>query len=321
MRWLGVLLPLWLAAALGGCKTGLPKGEPDTLLAEGKRHYEAKEYSDATRYFRAVKERHPEAEEAEEGRFLLAEARRHRGHGQRAFEAYKKFIETYPNSRYAVGVALGEYRLGLDHLEGKVPGFWIFKADRAYGVRILEHMQINFRNHSLADDALMRVSDYHLKERDYEDATMVLRRLLAEYPRSEHMLWARFQLARSLWLQNQGPAYDERLLENSRRAFEDYVGTARLAGMAQKQAKQIEAAGRMIARIDGRRAEKEYVIGRFYERTRHPGAAVYYYRHCIRTFPQTEHAEASRKRLARLEAREEPAPPAKAPAPKKGEKK
>ena len=297
--WLAAFLPFWLAA----CKTGLPTGEPEELLAEGRRIYEAKGFKDATRYFRSIGKRYPEAAEAEQALFFEAECRRHRRQGPVAFETYKKFVETYPNSRYAVGVALGEYRLGVDHFEGRIPSFLIFGKDRAYGVRILEHMQINFRNHSLADDALMRVVSYHLEERDYADATRVLRRLLAEYPRSEHMLWSRFQLARSLWLQSQGPLYDERLLTDSRRAFEDYIGTARLAGMEQKQAKQIAAARKMIVRIDERRAEKEYLIGRFYERTKRPRAAIYYYEHCVRAFPQTESAGSCRKQLEKLLAR------------------
>ncbi|MHC4136552.1 MAG: outer membrane protein assembly factor BamD [Planctomycetota bacterium] len=295
---LAVFLPLWLAA----CKTGLPTGDPAELLAEGKHGYEAQSYKAANRYFRAVTRRYPEAAEAEEALFLEAECRRHRRQGPVAFETYKKFVETYPNSRYAVGVARGEYRLGIDHFDGKIPGFLIFGKDRAFGVRILEHMQINFRNHSLADDALMRVVSFHLEKRDYADATRVLRRLLAEYPRSEHMLWARFQLARSLWLQNQGPLYDERLLIDSRRAFEDYIGTARLAGMEEKQRKQIEAARKMISKIDGRRAEKEFIVGRFYERTDRPRAAIYYYEHCVRTYPQTEGAVSSRQRLEKLRA-------------------
>ena len=301
-----VFVPLLLAA----CKIGLPAGDPAELLAEGKRTYEAKTYKSANRYFRAITKRYPEAAEAEEALFFEAECRRHRRQGPVAFETYKKFVETYPNSRYAVGVALGEYRLGVDHFEGRIPSFLIFGKDRAFGVRILEHMQINFRNHSLADDALMRVVSFHLGKRDYADATRVARRLLAEYPRSEHMLWARFQLARSLWLQNQGALYDERLLIDSRRAFEDYIGTARLAGMEEKQRKQIEAARKMISRIDERRAEKEYLVGRFYERTDRPRAAIYYFEHCIRTYPQTVGAGSSRQRLEGLLApgRQEKAP-------------
>ena len=39
------------------------------------------------------------------------------------------------------------------------------------------------------------------------------------------------------------------------------------------------------------------LIGRFYERTGRPESAVYYYRHCLRTFPGTKHAKESQDRL------------------------
>jgi outer membrane protein assembly factor BamD (BamD/ComL family) len=182
-----------------------------------------------------------------------------------------------------------------------MPGFLFFGADRGYGTRVLDHMQVHFRNYSMADDALVAVADYYVDDKDYEGATDTLRRLLAEYPRSEHMLWARFQFARTLWLQNQGALYDERLLIQSKRGFEDYVGTARLMGEAERQAAQIETAEQMIVRINERMAEKEYRIGRFYERTKAPRSAIYYYRHCMRSYPDTFYAGESRKRIGALE--------------------
>jgi outer membrane protein assembly factor BamD (BamD/ComL family) len=300
MRRFGLLLPFWLALSLGGCRAAIAKGPPDQLLARGKQFLEAKDYRRAEPQFRGVQQRHPESDEAEEAQFLLAETRRHRRKGQTAFESYKKFVERYPNSRFSVGAAVGEYRLGMDHLEGRIPGFLFFKSPRSYGVRILAHMQIHFRNHSLADDALVKVANWHLKKKEYEQAAVVLRRLLSEYPRSPNMLWARYQFGRTLWLQNQGALYDERLLRQSRRAFEDFIGTARLTGQAQRLAKRVDAAQRMIKRIDDRIARKGYETGRFYERRRHPSSAVYYYEHVRKSYPGSKYATESEKRLKKL---------------------
>jgi len=299
-----LLLPIWLALA-ASCASSPVKGEPDVVLAEGKKRFEAKDWNGALACFRGVRKYNESSDEAEEALFLDAECRRHLREGTRAFETYKKFIEQYPTSQYAVGVAVGEYELGNAFLEGKIPGFLFFKADRGYGVRVLESMQVSFPNHSLADDALVKVAEFQLGRQEYDNAAVTLERLLAEYPRSENMLWARFQLARSFWLQNQGPRYDERLLTRSRRAFEDYIGTARLLGQEEAQAEQIAKAEETIKRIDERRAESEYLIGRFYERTKHPTSAVYYYRHCAQAFPGTKGAAASAERLKTLTARQE----------------
>lgn len=297
-RFWAPILPLWLA--LAGCQTSAAKGEPQNLLAAGKSHYAKKEYRQAARHFRGVDRYHPESDEAEEALFMLAESDRQRGKGQLSFGYYKEFVEKFPNSRFAVGAAIGEFKLGTAHFDGEIPGFFIFGADKGYGVDILEHMHLHYRNHSLADDALMRVADWHLKQRNYEDAVDTLKRLLAEYPRSEHMLWSRFQLARTLWLLNQGALYDERLLLQSKRAFEDYIGTAKILRRTEEQGDRIQLAEQMLEKIRERRAEKDYLVGRFYERRGHPKSAVYYYRHCVRAFPGTEHAGKAQGRIERL---------------------
>jgi outer membrane protein assembly factor BamD (BamD/ComL family) len=297
-----------LLALLVACSS-LPKGEPAVLLPEARALHEKGDFANARRYAEAVTKGYEEAEEAEEALYLLADCRRRLRQGTRSFETYRKFVDKYPNSRFAVGVAVGEYELGQAYLKGEMSGFLFFSADRGYGTRVLDHMQIHFRNHSLADDALVSVADYFMKDSDYDQATDALKRLLAEYPRSEHMLWARFQFARTLWLRNQGPLYDERLLVQSRRAFEDYVGTARLLGEAERQKEQIGSAEQMIARINERLAEKEYLIGRFYERTKAPTSALYYYRHCVRTYPGTEFATASAKRAGELDSTAAARPP------------
>lgn len=306
-----------LLALLAACSS-LPKGEPGTLLPEARALHAKGDYSNARRYAEAVVKGHEEAEEAEEALYLLADCRRKLRQGTRSFEHYRKFVDKYPNSRFAVGIAVGEYELGMAYLRDEMPGFLFFGADPAFGTRVLDHMQIHFKNHSLADDALVHVADYFMKDDDHEQATDALKRLLAEYPRSEHTLWARFQFARTLWLQNQGPLYDERVLIQSRRAFEDYIGTARMLGEGERQKEQIAAAEQMVTRINERLAEKEYLIGRFYERTKARTSALYYYRHCMRTYPGTEFATVCAKRVGEIEAAPAPAPVAPEEPPAKG---
>jgi outer membrane protein assembly factor BamD (BamD/ComL family) len=306
-----------LLALLAACSS-LPKGEPAALLPEARALHEKGDFANARRYAEAVWKGHEESEEAEEALYLLADCRRRLRQGTRSFDNYKKFVDKYPNSRFAVGIAVGEYELGMAYIRGEMSGFLFFGADPSYGTRVLDHMQIHFRNHSLADDALVNVADFFMKDDDYEQAADALKRLLAEYPRSEHTLWARFQFARTLWLQNQGPLYDERVLIQSRRAFEDYVGTARLLGEGERQKEQIESAEKMVLRINERLAEKEYLIGRFYERTKAPGSALFYYRHCVRTYPGTEFAATCAKRAGEIEAAAAPAPAPPPEEPAKG---
>ncbi len=295
-----LILPLWLAFLAPGCQLALPKGTPEELIAGARRHFEAKEWKEASRYSEAVRRNHEASDEAEEATFLYADSSRRLLKGQRSFSAYQKLAERWPTTRFSVEAAVTQFDLGVDHLDGKFPGVLFFGRNRAFGVRILEHMQVHYRNHSLADDALMRVSDWHLAHGDHDAATEVLRRLLANYPRSTFTMRARFQLARSLWLQCQGADYDERLLLQARRGFEDFIATAQQQGLAESLGEQIEASRRLVAAIVETLSEKHYRIGRFYERTGHPGSAIRYYEQTVVRYAGTKGAADAEERLRRL---------------------
>jgi len=294
-RALLLLVPLLVAcaSARGPAPELLARGK--TLLAEGKP-------ARAVACFRAIERDHEKSAEEEEGLFLLAEAHRKARHGERSFQSYKKFLEKFPASRFAVPAANGLYALGDDYLEGRIPGFFILPPDRGFGVPVLEHMQATFRNHSLADDALVRVGRFRMEEGDWNDAAEVWKRLLSEYPRSDYFLLAEYELARSLWLQVQGPHYDERLALQALRTYRDFVeNVARLPGGARGREKTVAAAERAIGKIREMLAEKQVLIARFYERTKRPRSALHYYRYCAAEYAGTAAAGEADRRLRELE--------------------
>ncbi len=294
-----ILLPIWLIALCVGCRSTY-SGPSEELLAKGKAAKEAKKYPDATRYFLGIDRDHVETAEHEEGLFHLADTRRLRGKGQSSFQTYRRFVEKYPNSRFSVAVAEGEFQLAMDHLEGRISGFLFFGSDQRLGVTIMEHLQLHFPNHSLADDALVRAADFELKAENYDNTIELLQRLLSDYPRRQHRFWARYQLARTLWLTNEGAVYDDLVLQKSKRAFEDFVATVKAAGVENEHAEHVAAAQAMMLRIDERRAEREYANGRFYERIGRPMSARVHYETCVSAFPTSQAAEKSKNRMQRL---------------------
>ncbi|MGQ0614201.1 MAG: tetratricopeptide repeat protein [Planctomycetaceae bacterium] len=299
-----LFLPIWLAALLAACSSA-PKAPPDRLLALGKEWASQKRWNRARLHFDALVKRHPAAVEVEEAQFLIAEMRRFAQQGASAFEAYKRFIERYPTSRFCVAAAEAEFALGVQYLEGRMPGFLFFPPDRGQGVKILGHMQANFANHSLADDALVRSGDYLMGNGEHKEAAEAYRSLLAEYPRSEYGLGARRSLAMALWRQSEGAAYDERILLQAARAFQDYVEVARLRNSeAEAESGRVADAEARIQGILEQLAEKQVLVARLYERRNQPRSAAFYYEYCVRQYPGTEHARLAAERLSRLGARE-----------------
>ncbi|MEM8884871.1 MAG: outer membrane protein assembly factor BamD [Planctomycetota bacterium] len=315
-RNLALFLPIWLIA-LTACVSPVPNEPPDRLIERGKDALEEGKYKRAGEVFIAIKQRHPESLEDEEASFLLAESKRLERYGGASFKAYQDFATRYPNSRYAVAAAEGEYKLGNAYFDKTLRGVLFFKPDPLVGARVLGHMQITFRNHSLADDALMDIGDYFVKDRSWQKAATAFQKLLQEYPRSSHVLRARFQYARTLFEMNQGPDYDERLLLDARRSFRDFVNAVRADGMEVELEEKIQSAGEYQVKIMERLGRKQYRIGRFYERTRNPGAALFYYNFLLTTYPDSKAAKDAARRAKILVDRgvvERPGAPENPPA-------
>jgi outer membrane protein assembly factor BamD (BamD/ComL family) len=297
------ILPIWLPLLLLACKGVVPNDPPDELLVRGKQFMKDENYKYAANHFLAIKSRYPESQEDEEASYLLGEAKLRQRYGGASFKALQDFATRYPNSRYAVAAAEAEYKLGIAYFDKSLWGILIFKPDPVVGARVMEHMQVHYRNHALADDALMQAGDFFVKKKRWQAALTFYRRLLQEYPRSSHVLRARFQHARALWNMSEGPDYDERLLLDAHRGFRDFVAAVESEGKQEELASQIESSQKMIAEIDARMAWKYYRVGRFYERTKRPGSALYYYNYCLTVYPDSKHAKKCAKRAEVLTKR------------------
>ena len=304
-------LPIWLAGSSISC-TSVPQRPADALLREGKVLFDKDEYGTARHWFRACKHRYPNAQAAEEATYLNAESNRLRRYSTTALAAYREFAENFPNSRFAVAAAEGEYQMGIAQIDGKIGGGFLFGPNRSLGVDILEHMQIAYKNHSLADDALVKIANYQMKEKRYEEAIDTCKRILSDYPRREHTLYVRYLLATAQWHRSEGPRYDEELLVGALRTLQDFIATTDDApDRAQKYKVQIAASEKLIVRVRERLGGKQVLIGDFYERRGEPTSAMVYYRYCIREYPATDAAKKAEKRLGVLDKRPADEPQAK----------
>jgi len=312
------ILPLWLGLLLVACQGPSTSGPPDELLAIGLKAYDSADFSTASTMFSAVRQKHPESAQDEQASIMFAETKRRQRYGGSSFKAYKDFATRYPNSRYAVMAAEGEYHLGNAYYDKTLWGFLFFKPDPVVGAQVMEHMQVHYRNHSLAQEALMDTGEFFLKKKKWEGARTYFKQLLAEYPRSRHVLRARFQFSRAVWEMSEGPDYDERLMLQSKRGFRDFKGAVRAAGKEVEMEKQLISADQFLVKIDEQLAKKQYRIGRFYERTKAPTSALHYYRYCLTEYPDTKAAKKCAKRIRPVEAKiaeqnqptEQPAVPA-----------
>ncbi len=126
----------------------------------------------------ASQEASPESRDFEAAQ-ALATASRHR----EAFEAFDKYLQTYPNS---ARVPEAQYALGYAQFSLKN-----YKASMATQQKLLQQ----FPDHAKAPDAMYNIANSQIQLSDVEGAKKTLRLLLSKYPKSDVAPTAQKRLA------------------------------------------------------------------------------------------------------------------------------
>lgn len=105
--------------------------------------------------------------------FEAAQALSRAGKHREAFDAYEKFLQTYPNGKR---VPEAQYALGYTQFSLKN-----YKAAMATQQKMLQQ----YPDHAKAPDAMFNVANSQIQLSDVEGAKKTLRLLLAKYPESD----------------------------------------------------------------------------------------------------------------------------------------
>ncbi len=148
-----------------------------------------------------------------------------------------------------------------------------------------------------AEHALRLKADYHFLNGEFEEAELAYARLMREFPRGKHHKLAMLRSGRSALARFPGVHFDEADLLEAEVYFKDF----------ERQYPQDAAADQVPQVLDSiteKRAEKEFTVGRFYERIDELDAAAYYYRWVVEHYPQTTWSQSARERLVAIGAGE-----------------
>jgi len=241
-----------------------------------------------------------------EALLLRAEVEIARGDYYKALGHLKEFQNEFGDTELGERAAAFEFVVAEVFLAGKrrkVLGIPLLKAEDK-GIEALDELSAAAPESSLAEAAVKTKADYYYRVGEYLLSEAEFARLMEEFPRSQWYRYAMRRSAEAALASFGGIEFDDAPLIEAEERFNRYVNT--YAGSAEQ-----EGVGLILQQIHSQRAEKEYSIGQYYERTGHPKAAAFYYRSTMENWPGTIAATRAEKSLARL-PRSQPRP---APAP------
>jgi len=226
---------------------------------------------------------------------LYADAAFMRGEYGQADLRYKNVINEFPNTReFAISI-----RRELDIAKAWLAG----KKKRTLGILfldatdealdILSQIEQLAGGYRIAEVALWTKGEYFYKTGQFELAEIAFRRLAKEYKSPRYHQAAMYRSAASALASFPGVYFDDTPLLEAHELYTEYMESF------PNEARR-EDIPTILEQIRLKRAEKEFLIAKFYARIRKPQAAAYYYRYVIRTWADTLWAEKSRAELQRL---------------------
>ena len=180
-------------------------------------------------------------------------------------------------------------------LSGQKRIVWKILRMPAYddGIEALSRVWERIPGTRLGEQALRLIADYYFAVGDMDLAQDEYARLVREYPNGRYTSQAMLRSAEAAQSAFPGIKFDERALLEAEERYRQFQA----AYPARAREEDVDARLENISRL---RAAKDLDIAQWYERTRQPGAAAYYYQLVVRDRPDSLEATTARQRLEAL---------------------
>lgn len=294
----GTAYPYWIWTPKTGKwinpKTAV-KPTPKEQFDLAKTFYDLKNYDEARREFRKLIQHYPKALEASEGQYYLGLIDDAQDNLYEAFLAYQKVIDKYPFSERIQEIIERQYKIGEAFLEGK--------RRKALGVNLpVENPAIEIftrviENSTYGPHAASAQYKLGLALKSllrYYEAEEAFNKVITNYPNSEWVAPAKFQIASCRAAVSHGAEYDQGAAKEAEQKFEEFIKEHPEANLSKE-------AQNSLTQLRENDAKSKYQIGLFYEKQKANPAAKIYYNDVIANYAGSPWAAKALERMAILE--------------------
>lgn len=257
--------------------------------------YKEKNLDEALKQLENLIKKYPAARVAAEAQYRRATIYEEKGDFWRAFQTYRDLVESYPHSDRIEEVMEREFKIGNVFFSGKKAKFMGLEIlpSLPRAAQIFEHIVATSPYGSYGDEAQFRLGLTRKKSGQFAKAMESFQYLIEQYPESEFIPEARYQLAESSFLNSAASFRDERALDQAAANVDKYLSRYGTSEEAEKAAKLRQA-------IDEKNAEKNFIIGHYYEKQKHLESALIYYTDVAKRYPKTRWGVKAEDRMKAL---------------------
>lgn len=272
-------------------------------------------FVEAARKYQAAARKWPDSALEEDARFMVGECYFFADEYPEANEAFELLLKDYPHTRHldrteARRFAIAQYwlqqyeeqqlgSLSLNMTDKTRPAFDTF----AHALRVLNKIRLDDPTGKLADDATLAAGNAQFKAGRFIEADEFFTDLRKAYPTSEHQFVAHLLSVKAKLESYQGPDYSGDVLDQA----EELIKQIRRQFPTEAE-KEREFLARAYGEIRHQKAEREWWMGRYYDRRYQYRAARQHYQKILDEYADTAYQEQAAERVAAL-AGKPPRPP------------
>jgi len=273
------------------------KPTPKEQFDFAKTFYDAKNYEDAKRELKKLLKSYPKALEAAEGQYYLGLIEETQNNLYEAYKEFQKVIDKYPFSERIPEIIEREYKIADSFMTGyKRKALGIALPVENPAIEILAKVIENSTYGPLAPQAQYKLGLVLKGISRYYEAEEAFSKVIKNYPNSEWVDAAKFQIASCRQSVSRGAEYDQGASKEAKDQFEEFVREHPDAVLSQEAEKNID-------QLKDKEAESNYNIGRFYEKQGSYDAARLYYNDLVNSNPDSSWAVKAMERLQIMEKR------------------
>ncbi len=254
---------------------------------------------EAKREFDKLIQHYPRSSQAAEAQYYLGAIEEKQDRLYEAYLAYQKVIDKYPFSSRVNEIIEREFRIAERFMQGeKRKAFGVVLPVENPAIEIFRRVVDNSTYGPLAAEAQYKLG-LILKSlgRPFE-AEEEFNKVIKNYPQSEWVTAAEFQIASCRAEVSTSPDHDQEATREAKERFEDFILSHPDAALSRQAEKHIQE-------LKEKEAQGCYDIAVFYEKQKAYDAAKIYYNTVIEDYPRSIWAARAFSKLQAMEKKDE----------------
>jgi outer membrane protein assembly factor BamD (BamD/ComL family) len=268
------------------------------LYNQAKEAMAQQQYEEATTIFRRISEECPNVPEGRGACYQIAECQYALENYYEAYLAYEEYLKNYPQSPDLPKILDKEYEIGTILIQGKEQKRKVavvsVLSSGSLGLEVLKKVIKVAPFAEFADDAMLLIGNYYLHQKEYLLAEEAYNRLIKEYPQSEWLSYAQYQMVMCALEQFRGLPYDPEFLLLAEKRVKEYI-TRYPEGSQSKLARQT------YQEIRNTLAQKELEAALFYLDQGYEISARIYLAYIVQEFKETPTALVAKDVISRIQ--------------------